>query len=370
MTKIRLAFAILITTIIIPFGASMVQAAVSLESYTGSWTGNTVTLEFATGSEIEHAAFHVWRSSTDINPNQVSNTTATRLTTSPIRGDSACTSGSGDYEFVDDQLGSGTTYFYFLESISCGSGTEFYGAIDDEDSGLRLTNGSTPPSATPSNTPPAGATNTPTSTTAPGQPTNTPTRQPTTAPGQPTNTPGPTGTLIPLATDVPPSATPRPTNTLAPNAPTSTTAPQPTQATQNTPPTEAPVQPTEAPPPTVANVEVTPQTGSETQTETTPPTETPPVIAAAVSPVATDVAPGGEMSSGGPAATPTLAGGDLTASESGGTGLNGTPDTETLVESSAEGDGLDGLIQGLIAVILVGVVGLGGFIGWNYMRNR
>lgn len=88
----------------------------------------------------------------------------------------------------------------------------------------------------------------------------------------------------------------------------------------------------------------------------------------AVSPVVTEVLPEGEMSSNDPAPTPTVAG---IASE--GTGIQGQPDTVAdpdLVASSSEGDGVDGLIQGLIGVILVGVVGLVGFIGWNYMRNR
>lgn len=360
MTKFRWAFAILLTTIFVSFGAAMVQAAVSLEAFTGSWSGNTVTLEFATGSEIEHAAFHVWRAANDIAPNQVTSNTATRLTTSPILGQSACTSGSGDYTFVDSNLGSGTTYYYFLESITCGSSdSEFYGAINDPDSGLRLTSPNAPATATPtpSNTPPANSTSTATS---------SPTRTATSAPGVPTNTPGPTGTLIPLATEVPPSVTPAATNTTPPNVPTSTTAPQPTQGSQNVPPTDIPLPPTEIPQPTQGSVENTPVTDGGNDTGNTTPTETPAVIAAAVSPVATEVAPGGEMSSNNPAATPTLAGGIVAAPE--GTGINSVPDP--LVQSSSEGDGVDGLIQGLIGVILVGVVGLVGFIGWNYMRNR
>jgi hypothetical protein len=373
MTKFRLAFAILFSTILLPLGVSMVQAAVTLEAFTGSWTGSTVTLQFATGSEIDHAAFHVWRSTSNLRPEDVTTSNATRLTDEPIIGQNACQGGGGggSYSHTDNNLGSATTYYYFLESLSCqSSSTEFLGAIGDPDSGLRLNSPNAPATATntpqsnasptPSNTPPANSTptNTP----------NTPTRTATTAPGQPTNTPGPTGTLVPFATEVPPSATPRPTNTSAPNAPTSTTAPvQPTQANQN--PTAAPVQPTQAPPPTVAPVEPTaPTDGTSGTTETTPPTETPAVIAAAVSPVVTEAIPEGEMSSNDPAATPTLAGG--IASEG---GIQGQPDTVVdpdLVASSSEEDGVDGLIQGLIGVILVGVVGLVGFIGWNYMRNR
>jgi hypothetical protein len=96
------------------------------------------------------------------------------------------------------------------------------------------------------------------------------------------------------------------------------------------------------------------------------PTETPAIVAAAVSPVVDGVAPTGEMSPNQPAPTPTLGG--LAAAPVGG-GLDPVPE-EPILATSSDGDGVDGLIQGLIGVILVGVVGLVGFIGWNAIRNR
>jgi hypothetical protein len=96
------------------------------------------------------------------------------------------------------------------------------------------------------------------------------------------------------------------------------------------------------------------------------PTNTPESVAVAVSPVVDGLAPSGEMSPNQPAPTPTLGGGLAASNGSGGAPL---PD-EPIVATSSEGDGVDGLIQGLIGVILVGVVGLVGFIGWNAIRNR
>ncbi len=373
MTKFRMALAILITTIPIPFGASMVQASVSLEDFDGSWTASDgVVITFETGSENEHAAMHVWRSTTDISPDDVNNTTATRLTTQPIIGQNACSaSGGATYDYPDTTASASVaTYYYFLESISCNGPSEFYGDDDRANGGLRLNN----PSGSGS------ATNTPTATTGPSvtpggpsvTPQNTATRTATSAPNAtnaPVNTPGPTGTLIPLETEVVASATPRPTNT---SAPVSTTAPAPTQAnTQTNPPTEAPVeQPTQAPPPTEAPPPTNPP--ADTTGETVPvATDTPAPIAAVASPLATEAVPEGEMSSGQPAPTPTLGGGLAESQGLQGTGINSVPGEEDpIVASSSDGDGVDGLIQGLIGVILVGAVGLVGFIGWNYMRNR
>jgi len=121
-------------------------AAVTLESFSAVWQGDEVTLDFATGSEIDHAAFHVWRSDTNIPPSDVNSSNATRLTTNPILGQNACSSGTGLYTYVDNVDTEEDIYYYYLESIACGSGgTVFFGSLEEENSGLAVTNTGAPP---------------------------------------------------------------------------------------------------------------------------------------------------------------------------------------------------------------------------------
>lgn len=122
-------------------------ASVSLESFEGTWVGDTVTLEFATGSEIDHAAFHVWRSTSNIVPSEVNSGNATRLTASPIVGENACTAVGSDYIYEDDTVDtSAASYYYYLESIPCSGGSSsFYGSLQNDQSGLEVVNPGTPP---------------------------------------------------------------------------------------------------------------------------------------------------------------------------------------------------------------------------------
>jgi hypothetical protein len=147
MRSLRL---IILTTFVVLLTSMSVYAAVTLESFTGVWQADEVTLAFETGSEIDHAAFHVWRSTTNIIPGEVNSSNATRLTENPIIGQNACNAGQGTYTYVDDTVEvDEDVYYYYLESLPCTSGdTVFFGALDSKDSGLAVTNPGTPENIT------------------------------------------------------------------------------------------------------------------------------------------------------------------------------------------------------------------------------
>lgn len=144
MRKMRLGLLITLLWLAV---VSTALASVSLENFEGSWNEepNEVTLLFATGSEIDHAAFHVWRSTANVPPSAVNQQNATRITITPILGENACTSGAANYEFIDDTISvTEDRYFYYLESLSCTGGSEFYGALDVLESGLEVRNPNVP----------------------------------------------------------------------------------------------------------------------------------------------------------------------------------------------------------------------------------
>ncbi len=115
-------------------------AAVELEYFSGAWNDATVVLVWGTGSETDTAGFHVWRSESDlpIVEGQIDTSQATRVTSDPIvNPDGICNPQSGyDYTFTDvtvdeEQM----VYYYYLESLNCSVGSEFYG---EGESGLAV----------------------------------------------------------------------------------------------------------------------------------------------------------------------------------------------------------------------------------------
>lgn len=413
MQKSKIALMTLTLVLGILLTAGLAQAAVELSRFEGRWETspqNKIFLLFETGSETQHAYFDVWRSTENlpITANQIDTSRATRIIPtsenddteivngSVRNGDGPCSAAGQIYEVSDLPASGDTVYYYYLESYSCSGGdTEFHGNEGDT-AGLEVRR---PGSEAPTNTPTAtqsGGTNPTSTATTQAQVTRTNTPQATAEGGGETQpTAGPTGTLIPSATTgtgtvatpttrpnvtattgsgtgVTATATtrPAPTNppqpTVAgntnPNPPT--TAPQPTIAGNTNPPTTA-AQPTIATQPTDGAPTVAPVIS-----DSTVPTETPPPdIAAAFTPVSTAAPVGGDMSQGGTAPTPTL---------SAAFASNGGTDETTEVEGQegpiVAGDtgtaGIDRLIQGLVAVIIIGVIGLGGFLGWSYYRSR
>ncbi len=185
---------------------SAARANVTLVSFTATPGNGQVTLNWETATEIDTAGFFIRRSeSTEGVFNRVSDFI-------PAEGDSLT---GATYEYVDDGLTGGTTYYYQLEAIDYDQSVEFFGPISATLPGGAAT--STPTatsisSATPTAT--SAATGSPTATETPSS-TRTPTRTPT-----PTPTRTPTRTRVPSKTPTPrPHYTPTPTFTPSPIPP-------------------------------------------------------------------------------------------------------------------------------------------------------
>jgi hypothetical protein len=107
------------------------HAAVDLAYFMGRWDGSIIRLTWGTGSEVDHAGFHLWRSTENlpIVDGQIDRSRATRLSDSPILSPVVCPPAGYDYdEFVDAPPAPlQDTYYYYLESANCGGGSEFNG---------------------------------------------------------------------------------------------------------------------------------------------------------------------------------------------------------------------------------------------------
>ncbi len=95
--------------------------AVRLVSFAAVPGDGSVTLEWATGSEVDNLGFHVWRGPTVEGP-------WTRVTTAIVPG--AGTSVLGHrYSWTDAGLANGVAYFYRLEDVDTTSKSTFHGPV-------------------------------------------------------------------------------------------------------------------------------------------------------------------------------------------------------------------------------------------------
>lgn len=190
-------------------GARAVGAAVELAYFDGEWQSDRVVLTWGTGSETDHAAFNLYRHTTDLSPSEVLSQ-ATKLNDNPIYSDTACTPAGNDYQWEDSTVDtSHAAYHYWLESLNCTGGSEV-----SADAHIVVTLDVPTPTPTATET---------------LIPTDTPTRTPTpTVTLTPTTTQTPTETLTPTITPTP-THTPTGTITLpATRTPTRTRTPEPT----------------------------------------------------------------------------------------------------------------------------------------------
>lgn len=95
------------------------QTAVTLASIGGKACRGTVTLKWATGTEIDNAGFHLYRSSSESG-------TRTRLTGMMLAAKGDATSG-GSYSFVD-QPGYGR-FYYWLADVDLSGKTTLHGPV-------------------------------------------------------------------------------------------------------------------------------------------------------------------------------------------------------------------------------------------------
>ncbi len=184
-------------------------------------TGGTeaITLGWETSSEINNLGFNLYRAESPDGPRTQINAELIPSLVPP-----GSTYGAV-YEYVDNDVLPGITYYYWLEKLDVYGNTELFGPVDAQVTS-RPTN---TPTATPTNTPTSTPTNTPTST-----PTNTSTSTPTSTPtATPTNTPTSTPTNTPTST---PTNTPTVTPTNTPTStPTNTPTPTPPNTATSTP---------------------------------------------------------------------------------------------------------------------------------------
>jgi hypothetical protein len=139
----------MLAALLLVIGGAVAHASVTLSRFIGEWneSGDAVRLQWSTGSETNHAYFNLWRSTVNLpigSNGQIDTSRATKLNTAPITSPSACSPGSYDYPIYTDATVSPTvnTYYYYLESINCTSGSEFAGAATG--GGLEVTRETNP----------------------------------------------------------------------------------------------------------------------------------------------------------------------------------------------------------------------------------
>ena len=181
-------------------------ASVDLNSFTTQSNNNSISVRWQTGNELDNLGFHIWRNTVE---NQ---STAVQITGNLIPSAVSGQPIGADYDWEDQDVQAGVTYYYWLQDLDTQGTFQFHGpvpgALSSGGSGL--------------NTPDGGSGGgVPTSIPAPSttpQPSNTPQGNATTAP---TNTPPSTNTP-------PPSSTPSTSGSDNP-APSSQSTATPTQ---------------------------------------------------------------------------------------------------------------------------------------------
>ena len=86
-------------------------SAIDLVSLTGSYADDAITVRWTTAVELTTAGFHLYR-----------NTSAARATAARVTDALILTVGlnGGDYRFVDDDVVTGVTYYYWLVEVESG----------------------------------------------------------------------------------------------------------------------------------------------------------------------------------------------------------------------------------------------------------
>lgn len=144
MRRRRLSLALLVAALI-ALASLTVYAAVDLANFNGEWTGDTVRLQWETGSENNIALFNVWRSEENLSvqPNgQIDTSRATKLTDTAIPAENSCEATGAVYDYPDSEVEPDVnTYYYYLQVMDfCpggSGGSEFEGSLTNS-GGLRV----------------------------------------------------------------------------------------------------------------------------------------------------------------------------------------------------------------------------------------
>jgi hypothetical protein len=97
------------------FKVTAVTTPVELALFEATGDAAGVRLRWEARSEIDHLGYHVWRSVEEQAGYE-------RITEELIRGE-------GSYEYVDAEAAAGQVYYYRLEAIDLGGGSEFFGPV-------------------------------------------------------------------------------------------------------------------------------------------------------------------------------------------------------------------------------------------------
>jgi hypothetical protein len=103
---------------------------INLVSFTAEQAGDSVRLDWETGSEIDTAGFHLWRAKAD--------EPYARITSSLIPSEGGPFQGA-QYTYLDKNVVWGETYFYGLEDIDLSGASAFHGPISVKVEGLSIT---------------------------------------------------------------------------------------------------------------------------------------------------------------------------------------------------------------------------------------
>ncbi|MCB8952173.1 MAG: hypothetical protein H6650_09205 [Ardenticatenales bacterium] len=209
------------------------RASVTLSDFYVQSGSSHVTIYWETATELDNFGFHIWRGTT----NSLDN--ATRITPYLIPSQVGGQPIGAEYEYEDENVQQGNTYFYWLEAIDVNAHSDYYGpaqgmlgggnplatATSGSDNATPIptsTNAPTPPPP-PQNTVVPSPTSRPPATMTPPPP--TPTRPPAVTPLPTTNLTRLDTTEMPASPTPPPTPPPQPTNTLRPATPTFTPHP-------------------------------------------------------------------------------------------------------------------------------------------------
>jgi hypothetical protein len=222
------------------------RAAVDLIAFEAFPDGDVIRVTWETASEVDMAGFFVQRAALEAGP-------YVRIS-DVIPADGGMTGRT--YEYVDEDVARGDTFYYQLEALEVTGFIERFGPISAT---LPLPPTATPtPTPTPSLTPPfdpGGSSPSPTNTPMPGTATATPTTRPT-------RTPGP-ATVMPTLTQQ--TATATSVFSLRSPTPDPTRSPSATAAAPATGVTSSPVTP--SPTPALTPLVIPTEVPSETPAE-------------------------------------------------------------------------------------------------------
>lgn len=209
---------VLLVALLFPLRAA---AAVTVTSFTASWQGTQVSLNWRTATELNNRGFNLFRSTSPSGAFQKINGTEI-----PAQMGAALIGAS--YAYVDSSVTAGQTYYYKLQSVENNGTTIFYEGIASTAPQTQATATRTPtrtatkPPATATLTPQSTATRTPTLVGSPtplmATPTGTITAAPKVALADATPTPLRTKVAFVPTAPAPPSANDEQTSVAEPTA--------------------------------------------------------------------------------------------------------------------------------------------------------